>query len=89
MAYPLDKDAIDTLRLLVATDTDQLVAGFREHEAEPAAAATTHRALEFLREQRNRGPSDDVYLLIERGTGGDATALAQYDALVDDLIDAL
>ena len=84
-----DKDAVDTLRLLVATDTDQLVTGFRGHESEPAAAAATRRALAFLREQRERGPRDDVYLLIERGTGSDATALAQYEVLVDDLISAL
>jgi hypothetical protein len=83
-----DKDAVDVLRLLVATATDRLVIGFRLHASEPVAAEVTRRALEFLTDQHAQGDRSDVYRLIWQGTGNDRTALAQFEALVDDLLAA-
>ena len=84
-----DKDAVDILRLLVRIETEELVAGFRLHESDPVAAAVSARALGFLSQQHSRGAATDLSRLIARGTGGDATALSQWDALVGDLLAAL
>jgi hypothetical protein len=84
-----DKDAVDILRLLVAIETDELVAGFRLHGSDPAAAAVSAQALAMLRQQNRRGAASDLSRLIARGTGGDATALSQWDALCGDLLAAI
>jgi hypothetical protein len=72
--------------LLVATDTDELVTGFLRHESEPMAADMTRNALTFLADEHDRS---DVYQLIRRGTREDPTALAQFEALVEDLLAAV
>lgn len=84
-----DKDAVDILRLLVKIETDELVAGFRLHSSDPAAAAVSAQALAFWGRQQSKGAPSDLSRLIARGTGEDATALAQWDALAGDLLAAL
>jgi hypothetical protein len=84
-----DKDAVDVLRLLVATDTDELVTGFLRHESDPIAANVTRNALTFLADEHDRSDRSDLYQLIRRGTREDPTALAQFEALVEDLLAAV
>ena len=81
------KDAVDVLRLLVAVDTGDLVAGLRTHAADEFAAPVSERALRFLSAQRS-GTQDVLADLVDRQLGN-PRMVASYEALADDLLAAV
>ncbi len=84
-----EKDVLDCYRLLVAIQTEDLVRGFESHRSGVEALAVTCAGLLFFDQQRRRGEGGALRTLLAQALPGDLTALASFDALSDDLIDAL
>ena len=83
------KDVLDCYRLLLGVETEDLVAGFVRHAEEAHAAATSRTGLSFLSDQHAAAEGSRLRALLASSLPGDAVALAQYDALCGDLLDAL
>lgn len=84
-----EKDALDCYRLLLTVDTDVLVVGFETHCPHPEALAATRRGLSFLAEQHRSGEDGVVRRLLGVALPEDLVALASFDALCEDLLQAL
>lgn len=83
------KDVLDCYRILVAIETADLVAGFETHRAVPHAHAATRAALAFFDQERRRGDDGALRLLLARALPDDLPALASFDVLSTDLVEAL
>ncbi|HEX8508797.1 MAG TPA: hypothetical protein VF635_04780, partial [Propionibacteriaceae bacterium] len=85
----IEKDALDCYRLLLIISTTDLVAGFESHRKSSEAIAVTREGLAYFAEQRQAGADGQLRKLLAAALPGDGVALAQFDALSDDLLDAL
>lgn len=84
-----DKDVLDCYRLLVAIETDDLERGFESHRTSEEALGVTRAGLAFFEEHRRRGEDGILRMLLAQALHGDLVALAAFDALSGDLVDAL
>ena len=84
-----EKDVLDCYRLLVAIQTEDLERGVESHRDSAEALAVTRAGLAFFDERRRLGEGGALRVLLARALPGDLTALASFDALSDDLVDAL
>ena len=83
------KDAVDSYRLLFTVETPDLVKGFESHRASPEALAVSQAAITYLVAQRAAGAGGHVRTMLATELPDDGVLLAQFDALADDLIEAL
>lgn len=83
------KDVLDCYRLLMAFETEALCAGFASHAAMPEALATAQSALDYLREQHRMRRQPMIRRLLRQALPDDEVAWASFDALVDELLEAL
>ncbi|HEX5427442.1 MAG TPA: GSU2403 family nucleotidyltransferase fold protein [Pedococcus sp.] len=83
-----EKDALDAFRLLQATETADLVGGFRRHSAETNSAKVSERALAYLRAEASR-PDQLLPGLASAAVLGDPTVAISFIALSHSLLDAL
>lgn len=84
-----EKDALDCYRLLVAIQTDDLRHGFESHRSGVEALAVTRAGLLFFDQQRHLGANGALHALLAQALPGNLVALASFDALSDDLVEAL
>jgi hypothetical protein len=87
-----DKDAHDMYRILVAVETEPLVAGFRRLLANPVSSYTTGEALAQLNELAAAGPEALIPMMAgraEEGLGDPPTVALSTSLLAKDLITAL
>lgn len=84
-----EKDVLDCYRVLVAIETDALERGFESHRDSTEALAVTRAALAFFNQQRLREDEGVLRSLLGQALPGDLTALAAFDALSGDLVDAV
>lgn len=85
----VQKDAVDSYRLLVKVETADLMKGFESHRANPQALAVSRAAVAYLVAQRAAGESGHVRTMLAAALPDNLPLLAQFDALVDELIAAL
>jgi hypothetical protein len=79
------KDALDVLRLMRATRTDDLVAGLGVHGAEEHAEAVSEEAIGVLREH-GLGRGEALPWLASQAVGEDAIIEAAFVALAEQLV---
>lgn len=83
-----EKDALDALRILQATETRDLVAGFTRHRSDDRAAAVSAEAIGIYRTHAST-PSGRIAQLAASAAAGDPTVAPAFAALVSDLLAAL
>lgn len=83
------KDAVDSYRLLLTVETAELVKGFESHRSSPEALAVSQAAIAYLVAQRAAGAEGHLRTMLATELPDDEVLLAQFDALADDLIEAL
>lgn len=83
------KDAVDLYRLLLTVETADLVQGFVSHGSGPEALAVSQAAVAYLLAQRAAGAEGHLRIMLATELPDDEVLLAQFDALVDDLVTAL
>ena len=83
------KDAVDIFRLLLTVPLEELIAGFRAHKLDEQAQAVSRTALDYLALQHERGTEGHLVAMLAGELPDDPVVSAQFDALVDELLESL